>query len=217
MFPVRLTASALVLAACASSQPARVTYVERCPATAGSVLDAPLELRAPPLRGESACREIRYDPMAGPLSFELVRWEEGWAEFESDLPFGQGERFAVVRDVELDAPAVQLPLEVAVIQNSKNERDAGYTIRVEVPSGFYIPDRVVGPLDAGWSHLTGQRGDGNQPQWAELGEPQLLYEVWLDRAVLQDVVVRCSKSVYVHQTWLVSDHRVCIRSSFERI
>jgi len=107
--------------------------------------------------------------MAGPLSFEMVTWDEGWAEFESDLPFGVGERFAVVRDVNADAPAEQLPLEVAVIQTSKGERDGTYTIRVEVPTAFFTPDRVVGPLEGGWAHLTGQRGDGSRPNRAELG------------------------------------------------
>jgi hypothetical protein len=195
-----------------------VTYVERCADRAAvSLAEPPVVLRSEPLRGQSACREIRYDSAAGPLSFEMTSWDEGWAEFESDLPFATGERFAVVRDVELDAPASQLPLEVAVISTTKNDRGADYTIRVEIPSGFFTPDRVVGPLEGGWAHLTGQHGDGNQPRWAALGEPQLLYEVWLDRGVLQDVVVRCSKSVYVHQTWLVSERRVCIRSSFEHI
>lgn len=222
---VSLVAVAL---ACGCSGGERLVYVTACPkapalaaASATSLEEAPrpvpvFRASRPPASGGSACREVPYDASAAPRLFDIAESDDdGGVVFVSDLPFAPGERFVTVRDEENDAPFEQLPVEIVVSEIEKMAR-GNYRIHAVYPSGMFAPSRVVGPLDAA-QHLIGKQGDGFVPWRAEIGKPQLIYQVWLDTGVLESVTVRCSRSVYVDQLWFVGERRTCIRSSFEAI
>jgi hypothetical protein len=208
---------------CAPAE-SRIIYVASCrreealPATSAEDAAAPAPVfksAAARPRSDSPCREVTYDPLAGPLLYSITETEDGVAVFESDLPFAPGQRFASVIDEDNDAPPNELPLDVTVDEVTKEE--GSYRISTRFPLGLFAPSRVVGPLDAGASHLVGRQGEGQNASDSAIGKPQLQYQVWLEQGILEDVLVRCSSTVFVSQTWLVTDKRTCVRSSFERL
>jgi hypothetical protein len=218
-----LCAAALCLSCARGGSGVRVSQVISCQERAeASTAQGPRTAQgvdynwSPPTDAANpACREVPYDSARGPRLFDVTTSSAGWLGFTSELPFGRGERFAVVRDVEQDAPVERLPFELSVVEAKKSDEGPEFEVELSLPAGFFAPSRVVGPLEGGWAHLPGKSGDGESTSLAEIGKPQLLYEVWLDNAILQDVAVRCSKTVYVSQTWIVTDQRVCIRSAFQ--
>lgn len=175
----------------------------------------PVLVSAPRQRSDSECREIPYDSAAGPRLFDVVEVEEGSVTFVSDLPYAAGDRFVTVRDEDYDAPPSELPVEVVVADVVKDE--GLYRVTARFPPRSFAPSRLVGPLPAADHQLVGRAGDGDIRSVFDIGRPQLLYQVWLQQGVLENVVVRCSRTVYVDQLWMVTDRRRCIRSSFERI
>jgi hypothetical protein len=109
-------------------------------------------------------------------------------------------------------------LEVVVESVTEVPTGAVYLVRASFPGTMYPPSRLVGPIEGGaWGHLIGESGGGTPAYNSEVGKPQLQYQVWLEQGVLEQVTLRCSRSAYVTQLWLVTDKRRCIYSELAHI